>query len=154
MNSANDGTPLYLEDLSVGQRFVSDTFIMEENGIKAFAADFDPQPFHLDGDAAKETFFGELVASGWHTAAVTMRLMVRSGLPISGGIVGAGGEITWPRPTLPGAILHVESEILEIKPSRSNPSRGLAIVRSETINQHGEIVQILVARLVVPRRLT
>lgn len=154
MNSANNGTPLYLEDLSVGQRFVSDTFIMEENGIRAFAADFDPQPFHLDGDAAKETFFGELVASGWHTAAVTMRLMVRSGLPISGGIVGAGGEITWPRPTLPGAILRVESEILEIKPSRSNPSRGLAIVRSETINQHGEIVQILVARLVVPRRLT
>lgn len=154
MNSANNETPLYLEDLSVGQRFVSDTFIMEENGIKAFAADFDPQPFHLNGEAAKDTFFGELVASGWHTAAVTMRLMVRSGLPISGGIVGAGGEITWPRPTFPGAILHVESEILEIKPSRSNPSRGLAIVRSETINQNGEIVQILVARLVVPRRGT
>lgn len=152
MNSTNDGDPLYLEDLSVGQRFVSASYMMDEAAIKAFAADFDPQPFHLDGDAAKETFFGELVASGWHTAAVTMRLMVRSGLPISGGIVGAGGEITWPRPTRPGSILRVESEILEIKPSRSNPSRGLAVVRSETINQDAEVVQILVARLVVPRR--
>jgi len=152
MNAMNAQSPLYLEDLSVGQKFVSITHTMDEGAIKAFAADFDPQPFHLDGDAAKETFFGELVASGWHTAAVTMRLMVRSGLPISGGIVGAGGEITWPRPTRPGAVLHVESEILEIKPSRSNPSRGLAIVRSETINQEGEVVQVLVARLVVPRR--
>lgn len=99
------------------------------------------------------TLFGGLVASGWHTAAITMRLLVESGLPIAGGIVGAGGEISWPSPVRPGAVLHVESEILELRPSRSRPDRGVATVRSETRDQFGEVVQVLVAKLVVPTRM-
>jgi len=143
---------LHLEDLHVGRRFVSGTHRIDEGQIKAFAKQFDPQPFHLDAEAAKETLFEGLVASGWHTAAVSMRLLVESGLPIAGGLIGAGGEIAWPKPTRPDATLHVESEILEIKPSRSHPDRGVATIRSETRNQHGEIVQVLIAKLVVPRR--
>jgi acyl dehydratase len=144
---------LFLEDLQVGQRFVSGTLRIDEEQIRAFAAQFDPQPFHLDAEAAKETRFGGLVASGWHTAAVTMRLLVGGGLPIASGIVGAGGEIAWPNPVRPGAVLHVESEILELRPSRSRPDRGVVTVRSETRDQAGEVVQVLVARLVVPRRM-
>src|SRR5215813_4617904 len=143
---------LYLDDLHIGQRFISGTHLIDEEQIKAFAREFDPQPFHLDAEAAKGTLFEGLVASGWHTAAITMRLLVQSGLPIAGGIIGAGEEITWPKPTRPGAVLQVESEIVELKPSRSRPDRGLATVRSETRNQLGEIVQVLVAKLVVPRR--
>jgi acyl dehydratase len=143
---------LHLDDLRVGQRLVSGTHLVDEAQIKAFAKQFDPQPFHLDADAAKDTFFEGLVASGWHTAAVTMRLLVEGGLPLAGGIVGAGGEITWPKPVRPGAILHVESEVLELRPSRSQPTRGVATIRSETRNQFGEVVQMLTAKLVVPRR--
>jgi acyl dehydratase len=143
---------LYLDDLQVGQRFVSGTHRLDEVQIKAFAKQFDPQPFHLDAEAAKKAFFGELVASGWHTAAITMRLLVESGLPISGGIVGAGAEISWPAPCRPGATLHVESEVVDVKPSRSRPDRGVVTVRSETRNERGEVVQVLVSRLVVPRR--
>ena len=92
---------LYFEDLRVGQRFVSGTHLMDEEQIREFAAHFDPQPFHLDAEAAKTTLFGGLVASGWHTAAVTMRLQVQSGLPLAGGIVGAGAEVKWPSPVRP-----------------------------------------------------
>ena len=143
---------LYFDDLHVGQRFTSDTHLIDEEQIKAFAKQFDPQPFHLDAEAAKATLFEGLVASGWHTAAITMRLLVESSLSIAGGVIGAGGEIAWPKPTRPGAVLCVESEVLELKPSRSRPNRGLATIRSETRNQFGEIVQVLVAKLVVPRR--
>jgi acyl dehydratase len=143
---------LYLEDFHVGQRFTSATQVMDAEAIKAFARQFDPQPFHLDEAAAKETFFGGLVASGWHTAAVTMRLQVESGLPIAGGMIGIGGEMSWPRPTRPGDILRVVSDILEVTPSRSRPDRGTVRVRSETSNQRDEVVQILDARLLVPRR--
>ncbi len=143
---------LYLDDLHVGQRFVSGTHLIDEEQIKAFAKQFDPQPFHLDAEAAKDTLFEGLVASGWHTAAISMRLLVESGLPIAGGIVGVGGEIAWPKPTRPDATLHVESEILEMRPSRSRPDRGVATIRSETRNQVGEIVQVLIAKLVVSRR--
>jgi acyl dehydratase len=143
---------LYLEDFHVGQRFTSATHVMDAEEIKAFARRFDPQPFHLDEAAAKETFFGGLVASGWHTAAVTMRLQVESGLPIAGGMIGIGGEMSWPRPTRPGDILRVVSEILEVTPSRSRPDRGTVRARSETRNQRDEVVQILDARLLVPRR--
>ena len=153
LNPPAEKATLYLEDLRVAQRFVSGAHQIDEEQIRAFAKQFDPQPFHLDAEAAKATFFGELVASGWHTAAITMRLLVESGLPIAGGLIGAGAEITWPKPVRPGAVLHVESEILEIRPSRSRPDRGLVTVRSETRNQHGEVVQVLVAKLVVPRRL-
>jgi acyl dehydratase len=143
---------LYLDDLQVGQRFVSDVHALDEAQVIAFASQFDPQPFHLDDAAAKGTFFGGLVASGWHTAAITMRLMVIGGVPIAGGLIGAGAEISWPRPTRPDDILQVESEVLEITPSRSRPDRGMIKVRSETRNQRGEVVQILEARMVVPRR--
>lgn len=144
---------LYLDDLYAGQRFVSASHIVDEAQIKAFAGQFDPQPFHLDGDAAKATIFGGLAASGWHTAAITMRLLVESGLPLEGGIVGAGGELTWPTPTRPGDTLRVESEVLSVAPSRSRPDRGIATVRSLTRNQKDEVVQDLTAKLVVPRRV-
>jgi len=144
---------LYLEELRVGQRFTSGTHAVDAAQIKAFAAQFDPQPFHLDDDAAKGTLFAGLAASGWHTAAITMRLLVDSGLPIAGGIIGSGGEVAWPKPTRPGDILHVVSEIEEVTPSRSRPNRGMVRVRSETRNQRDEVVQVLTSRLVVPRRV-
>jgi len=143
---------LYLDDLDVGRRFASGWHAVDEAQIKAFAAQFDPQPFHLDEAFAKGTFFGGLAASGWHTAAITMRLLVDGGAPIAGGIVGAGGEIAWPKPTRPGDVLRVESEVLEVTPSRSRPDRGMVTIRSQTLNQRGEIVQMLTAKLVVPRR--
>ncbi len=143
---------LYLDDLRVGQRFTSASHAVDEDQIRAFAAQFDPQPFHLDDRAARGSLFGGLAASGWHTAAITMRLLVEGGLPLAGGIVGAGGEIGWPQPTRPGDILRVGSEIVEIRPSRSRPDRGMVTVRSDTRNQRGEVVQTLMARLVVPRR--
>ena len=143
----------YLDDLRVGQRFQSGTYRIDEEQIRAFAEQFDPQPFHLDAEAAKDTLFDGLVASGWHTAAITMRLLVGGGLPIAGGIVGAGAEIKWPSPVRSGTVLNVESEILELRPSRSRPDRGVATVRSETRNQLGEVVQVFVATLVVPRRV-
>ena len=142
---------LYLEDLYVGQRFVSRSHAIDEAQIKAFAAQFDPQAFHLDEEAAKTSLFGGLAASGWHTAAITMRLLVESGPPMAGGIVGVGGEINWPRPTRPGDVLMVESEVAEVAPSRSKADRGIVTLRSETRNQRGEIVQILTARLVIQR---
>ncbi len=143
---------LYLEDLHVGQRFTSGTHTIDTAQIKAFAAQFDPQPFHLDDAAAQGTLFGGLAASGWHTAAITMRLLVGTGLPLMGGILGSGGEVTWPKPTRPGDVLRVVSEIVEIVPSRSRPERGMVRVRSETRNQRDEVVQLLIAKLVVPRR--
>lgn len=146
------GRRFYLDDLQVGQRFASAAHAIDAAQIVAFAAQFDPQPFHLDDEAARATLFGGLAASGWHTAAITMRLNVEGGLPLAGGILGAGGEISWPKPTRPGDILVVENEVIDIKPSRSRPDRGMVTVRSDTRNQRGEIVQTLMARLVVPRR--
>jgi acyl dehydratase len=151
-NHPAGGGPFYLDDLRVGQRFVSGTHRVDEEQIKAFAGQFDPQPFHLDATAAKGTLFGGLVASGWHTAAITMRLLVTGGLPLAGGTVGAGAEITWPKPVRPGDILRVESEVVDVRPSRSHPDRGVVTVRGETRNQHGETVQVLVTKLIVPRR--
>ena len=122
-------------------------------GIKSFAAQFDPQPFHLDEAAAKDTLFRGLAASGWHTAALTMRLLVDGGAPIAGGIIGAGtDEMRWPRPVRPGDELRVESEVMEVRPSRSRPHEGLVKLRTTTLNQNDEPVQILVANLLVPRR--
>lgn len=143
---------LFLDDLQVGQRFMSSTYAMSAEAIRAFAGQFDPQPFHLDEDAAKSTFFAGLAASGWHTAAVTMRLLVDSGAPVAGGVIGAGAEIRWPQPTRPDDVLQVESEVLEVTPSRSRPGRGMVTLRSETRNQRGEVVQVLTSKLVVPRR--
>jgi acyl dehydratase len=152
-DGAGDGR-LTLDDLHVGQRFTSGSRVLNAEEIKAFAREYDPQPFHLDEEAAKGTLFGGLAASGWHTMALSMRLMVDGGLPLAGGIIGAGGSIEWPKPTRPGDILTVVSEVVEIKPSRSRPDRGMVTVRGETRNQHGDVVQILMARLIVPRRAT
>lgn len=142
---------LYLEDVFVGQRFITGTHTLTAEAIKAFARDYDPQAFHTDEETAKDTFFGGLAASGWHTAAITMRLQADSGPPIAGGMIGAGGEISWPRPTRPGDTLHVESEITEVKPSKSRPERGFITLKSETKNQRGEVVQLLVVKLLVWR---
>jgi len=146
------GGCLYLEDLHVGQRFESATLAITADEIKAFARQFDPQPFHLDEDAAARSLLGGLAASGWHTAALTMRLLVGGGAPIAGGVIGAGVGIRWPRPVRPGDELQVVSEVLEITPSRSKSDRGIAVLRSETRNQRGEVVQVLTSKLMVPRR--
>ena len=145
-------TTLYLEDLQVGQRFTSGPHHMDENGIKAFAAEFDPQSFHLDEAVAQTSIFRGLSASGWHTAAVTMRLLVTGGLPLANGIIGLGGELAWPRPTRPGDMLRVESQILEILPSRSKPNQGVVKVQSTTLNQHGEAVYVFTAKVLVFKR--
>jgi acyl dehydratase len=144
--------PLYLEDVFVGQRFVTGTKEVTAAAIKSFAREFDPQDFHLDEEAAKTSFFGGLAASGWHTAAITMRLQVESGPQIAGGIIGASGELSWPRPVRPGDMLHVESEVLEVAPSRSRPERGFITLRSETKNQKGEVVQTFTVKILIWRR--
>ncbi|MGE0023719.1 MAG: MaoC family dehydratase [Hyphomicrobium sp.] len=148
------GTKLYFEDMPVGFCATTGSTRLDAAAIKAFAAEFDPQPFHLDEAAAEKSFFGGLAASGWHTAALTMRLLVTSGLPIAWGVIGAGGEVEWPRPTRPGDEITVFSEVIDAKASRSRPDRGMVTVRSETRNQKGEVLQIMTARLVVPRRPT
>jgi acyl dehydratase len=144
--------PLYLDDLKPGDRFVTHAAEITAPDIKAFAAQFDPQPFHLDDEAAASTFFGGLAASGWHTASFTMRLIVTSGLPLAWGVIGAGGEISWPRPTRAGDVLHVETTVLEVTPSRSRPDRGMVLTENLTKTGEGEVVQRFVAKLVVPRR--
>lgn len=154
MTSENETPRLYFEDLEVGRRFETASATMDVDAIKSFAASFDPQPFHLDERAAEESLFGGLVASGWHTAAMTMRLLVTSGLPIAGGVIGAGGDIVWPRAVKPGDTLTVVSEVIAAKPSASRPERGMVTVKSETLNQKREVVQVMTARLVVPRRAT
>jgi acyl dehydratase len=143
----------YLDDFAVGQTFGSGRMRIDEDRIKSFAAEFDPQPFHLDAEAARKSLFGGLAASGWHTAALTMRLLVESEIKPVGGIVGAGfDEFRWPRPVRPGDELRVESEVLEVRPSKSRPEQGIIKVRTTTLNQNGEAVQIFVGNLVVPRR--
>lgn len=143
---------LYLQDLHVGQRFTSLTYRTNADSMKAFAAEFDPQPFHLDEAAAQQSIFKGLAASGWYTAAASMRLIVMGGLRLANGVVGLGAEIEWPKPTRAGDTLRVESEIVEILPSHSKPDRGVVKVRSTTRNQHDEPVQVLTAKLLVFKR--
>ena len=145
-------TNLYLEDLHVGLRLTTDRHALDVEQIKAFAKQFDPQPFHLDEAAAGRSFFKTLVASGWHTAALTMRLITTMKPGIAGGIIGAGAEVNWPTATQPGDVLRVECEVLEVRPSRSRPDRGLAILHARTLNQRDELRQDLKAKLVVFRR--
>ena len=148
----NSGRLVYLEDVSVGQRFVTGSHALDEQQIKFFATQFDPQPFHLDADAAKTTIFGGLVASGWHTAAITMRLLVESGLHLAGGVVGLGATLKWPRPVRPGDVLTVHGEVMEITRSRSSPDRGTMQLSAETRNQNGEVVQTFVSTVLLRRR--
>jgi len=147
-------TQRFLEDFAVGQTFGGSSRIqIDTERIKSFAAEFDPQPFHLDERAADGSIFKGLAASGWHTAALTMRLLVESDLKPAGGIVGAGfDEFRWPRPVRPGDELRVQSEVLEVRPSKSRPDQGLIKLKTTTLNQNGEAVQISVGNLIVPRR--
>lgn len=144
---------LYLEDLSVGQRFTTGSHEIDEAQIIAFARQFDPQPFHVDPEEAKTSLFKGLAASGWHTASITMRLMVESGIPLAGGMIGTEANLKWPRPTRAGDVLTVFGEVIEVRPSRSRPDRGWISMRAETRNQHGEVVQIFTSMLVVPCRV-
>jgi acyl dehydratase len=146
--------PLFLEDLHVGQRFRSGVYHMDEDRIKAFATEFDPQPFHLEESAAQASVFRGLAASGWHTAAAAMRLLVTGGLPFANGLIGLGGEISWPKPTRPGDTLRVESEILEILPSRSKPNQGIVTVKCTMRNQDGEPVYVFTAKILAFRRVS
>jgi acyl dehydratase len=143
---------LYLDDLRVGQRFKTGSYRMDEERLKSFAAEFDPQPFHLDEASAQGSIFRGLAASGWHTAAATMRLIVEGEMQLAGGVVGLGGDIAWPKPTRPGDTLHVESEVIEIVPSRSKPNQAIVKVRSATLNQNGEEVQVFTAKLLAFKR--
>jgi len=151
MSDAARGRGLYLDDLSVGQQFVTASHALDEAQIKAFAAQFDPQPFHLDAEAAKATVFKGLVASGWHTAAITMRLLVES-VPLAGGLIGLGGSLTWPRPTRADDVLTVHGEVTDVAPSQSRSDRGTIGISAETRNQRGEVLQKFTATLMVPRR--
>jgi len=144
---------IHLDDMQPGQVFGSGTVTVDADMIRRFAAEYDPQPFHLDDAAAQGTLFRGLAASGWHTSALTMRLLVDGGLPIAGGVIGAGmDELRWPAPVRPGDVLHLRSEVLEVRPSQSHPDRGMAKVRITTLNARDEAVQVAVANLVVPRR--
>ena len=143
----------YLEDFAVGQTFGSGRVQVTMEEIKVFAAKFDPQPFHLDEAAARDTIFKGLAASGWQTASMTMRLLVEGDLKPAGGVIGAGfDDFRWPRPVRPGDELRIEGEVLEVRPSKSRPNQGLIKVRITTLNQNGEAVQLQVGTLVVPRR--
>ena len=144
---------VFLEDLQVGQRFGSDTIEVTKENIFAFAREFDPQPFHLDEEAARRSIFKQLTASGWHTAAMSMRLFVTGEFKPTGGSIGlAVDELRWPQPVRPGDILKLETEILDVRKSRSKPDRGIIRIRNVTTNQRGEIVQTFMAFVMVRRR--
>ncbi|PYI90645.1 MAG: dehydratase [Verrucomicrobia bacterium] len=145
---------LYLEDLHVGDRFGSDTIEVTEESIIAFAREFDPQPFHLETKAAEQSIFKVLSASGWHTAAMSMKLFITGELKLAGGSVGLGvDELRWPQPVKPGDVLRLETEILNVRASRSKPDRGIIRIRNVTTNQRVEIVQTFTAFVMVQRRL-
>jgi acyl dehydratase len=144
----NDGSVrLWLDDIEVGDRYCTDEVAVTAEDIVEFARRFDPQPFHLSEDGAAGTLFGSLAASGWHTAALTMRLVATSGIPIATGIIGASIELAWPTPTRPGDALHVELAVTATSRSRSKPDRGVVMCTYDTINQHGEIRQRTTAAL-------
>ena len=142
---------LYLEDLYVGQRFTSAPHKLDADQIKRFAAEYDPQPFHLDEEAAKSSIFGGLAASGWHTAAMTMRMLVDS-VPLADGLIGAELQLAWPRPTRPGMILQLFAEVVDIRPSRSKPDMAIVTMRNETRDQDGEVLQIFTVKMPVFKR--
>ena len=143
----------YLEDFEPGQIFGSGRLRVDRERIKSFGTEFDPQPFHVDESAARDSFFKGLAASGWHTAAMTMRLLVEGELKPAGGTIGAGiDELRWPRPVRPDDELRVESEILEVRASKSPPDQGLIKVKTTTLNQNGDAVQMFVGNLIVRRR--
>ena len=143
---------LYLEDLFVGQRFTSAPHELDAEQIKRFAAEYDPQPFHLDEEAAKASLFGGLAASGWHTAAMTMRMLVDS-VPLADGLIGAELQLAWPKPTRPGMTLQLFSEVVDIRPSRSKPDMAIVTMRNETRDQDGEVLQAFTVKMPVFKRV-
>ncbi|MES2170255.1 MAG: MaoC family dehydratase [Actinomycetota bacterium] len=150
--ASDSRSTFFLDDISVGDTVTTGDYTVTKEEIIEFATRYDPQVFHTDEKGAVDTFFGGLAASGWHTAAMTMRLLVTTGFRFDGGVVGAGGEISWPSATRAGDVLHVESTVADVTPSRSRPDRGTVTLRSETKTADGEIRQVLVARLVVFRK--
>ena len=140
-------TGLWLDDLHVGHRFRTDVYDLTADDIVEFATKWDPQPFHLSDETAQDTFFHGLAGSGWHTAAITMRLLVTSGIALARGIIGAGGEVAWPTATRPGDRLHVEGEVVDVHTSKSNPNRGFLTIAYDTLNQDGEVRQSSKVRL-------
>src|SRR5437588_12374067 len=141
----------YFEDLKAGDRFKSGTYKVTEEQIVSFAREFDPQPFHLDPAVARQTMFKGLIASGWHTAAITMRLFVQT-LNFAEGAIGLGvDELRWPNAVRPGDVLQVETEIVDLRESRSKPSHGIVRLRNVATNQRGEIVQTMEASALVLR---
>lgn len=153
MNASVNARATHLEDFSLGPWFTTDPIEVDEQAIVDYARQFDPQPFHLGHDSAAGTFFGSLAASGWHTASLTMRLMVGSGHAPGWGFVGRAIEsLEWPRPTRPGDRLHLEAEVIEIRPSRSRPDLGMLRVKMITRNQNGDPAQVMTCAIVVPTR--
>src|SRR5438270_13420819 len=145
--------PRYFEDLKPGERFKSATCSVSEEQIISFAREFDPQPVHLDATVARQTMFKDLIASGWHTAAITMRLFVRA-LNFAEGAIGLGvDELRWPAAVKPGDELQVETEIVDLRESRSKPSHGIVRIRNVTTNQRGEVVQTMTASALVLRKI-
>jgi acyl dehydratase len=143
----------YLEDIAVGQTYRSRTINVDKIGMINFAAEFDPQPFHVDAEAARTFFFGELVASGWYTAALTMRLLVESDFKPAGGLIGAGfDELSFPRPVRAGDALYLQAEVLEVRESKSRPQQGMVKARITTKNQRDDPVLVYVVNLIVQRR--
>lgn len=140
--------PLYLDDLKVGDRFVSSGYTLEKDKLLEFAAEYDPQPFHLDDELAKDSLFNGLAASGWQTASITMKLWT-STLNIATGLIGIDCHLKWPTPTRPGDTLHVEAEIVDIRLSQSKPNMGIVSYHSLTKNQHNQVVQDTITKVVV-----
>jgi len=139
----------YMDDFEAGQTFYAGPVTITAEEVVAFARRYDPQPFHTDADAAADSFFKGLASSGWMTASLTMRMLVESGLNIAGGLIGRDVELFWPRPTYADDVLRTASEVLEVTPSRSRPEQGMIRVRTETLNQRDEVVQVMTARLMV-----
>lgn len=146
---------LYWEDLQPGQKFGSADYEMTAGEIIAFARQFDPQPFHTDPAAARHSLFGEHVASGWHTAAVSMRLMVQGEMQVAGGVIGhVMEELRFPRPVRPGDRLHVVQEVVAKSELPRRPTHGRLTLRCRTFNQDGKLVQDMTSHLVIARRTT
>ena len=147
-------TDLFYEDLELGKKYGSASLVVSQEDMVSFAKVYDPQSFHTDPSLARDSIFGELVASGWHTAALTMRLRVTGELQLAGGWVGLGVEfLKWPKPVKPGDTLHAEFEVIEKRESKSNPRRGIIRVRTSTYNQHNELVFETITAQIVERRI-
>jgi acyl dehydratase len=144
----------YFDDLKVGERFRSEPLEVKEKELIEFAHKFDPQMFHLNAKAAERTIFKGLIASGWHTAAMTMRLFVQT-LNFAEGVIGLGiDELRWPNTVRAGDVLRVETEIIHLRPSRSKPNLGIIKLRNITTNERGEIVQTMIGAAMVPKKVT